>query len=364
MARARRIPPATVIEQLLAEPESFDLIQAVRVLERRWRVRQEPRHEQRGAWSSVFGDERDVPLDAVRFLGEPSLKYPIATVTRATAPEGEGPVQLTVALFGLIGPLGVMPYGYTNLATQSLHEKNPAFAAFLDIFQHRAVTQFYRASTKYRLAVSHEQRRPKAPDPFATALRALVGLSPTALHDCLAVADDVILHHAGLFAAQSRPMSGLEALLVNELAHDVSILSFVGGWLGVAPSEQTRLPFPGAPGGLHCRLDSSAMLGSRAWVAQDCFRVVIGPVDRAGLQELLPGGPESNRIVDLVRLYCGLEFDFEINVIIKAGAVPPARLAGGSHDPGAARLGQTAWVLSAPSPIDRSDAIFPAGGFA
>ncbi len=361
MARARRIPSATVIEQLIATPESFDLIQAVRVLERRWRDKQGPIHDQRGSWSSGFGDDRDVHLDAVRFVSEPSLKYPAATITRAVAPQGEGPVQLTVALFGLIGPLGVMPYGYTNLATQSLHEKNPAFAAFLDIFQHRAVTQFYRASTKYRLAASHEQRTPKTPDPFTIALRALVGLSPPALHDRLALADEVVLHHAGLFASEARPMSGLEALLVNELAHPVSIVSFVGGWLSVAPSEQTRLPSAGAPQGLHCRLDSSAMLGSRAWAAQDCFRVVIGPVDRDGLQDLLPGGPESNRIVDLVRLYCGLEFDFDINVIIKADAVPAARLAGAAHDAGAARLGQTGWILSAPSPVDRSDAIFPAG---
>ncbi len=360
MARSRRIPPATIIERLIAEPQSFDFIQAVRVLERLRRHHRAVAHELRDFWAAADGSEREVHLDAVRFVSEPLLTYPAATITKAELLDPDGPMRLTVALFGLIGPLGVLPYGYSNLATQSLHKKNPAFTAFLDIFQHRAAAHFYRASTKYRLAISHEQRTPKQPDAFTAVLRSLVGLGFPSMHHRLAVSDDVILHYAGMFSGNVRSLSDLEALLVRELTHPVSILPFVGGWLSVAPGEQTRRSSPAAPEGLHCQLDSSAMLGSRAWVAQDCFRVIIGPIDRAGLHDLLPGGTEFRRIVDLVRLYCGMEFDFEINVLLKADAVPAARLAQGDDDPDAARLGRTGWILSAPSPIDRSDAIFPA----
>ncbi len=359
MARSRRLSTATVIERLIAEPQSFDFIQAVRVLERLRRRRRAAADALPDARTAVDGIE-EVHLDTVRFVSEAMLTYPIGAVTKADMPDPEGPMRLTVALFGLIGPMGVLPQGYTNLATESLHKKNPAFTAFLDIFQHRAAAHFYRASTKYRLAISHERRSPKQADAFTAVLRSLVGLGFPAMHHRLAVSDDTILHYAGMFSGTVRSLSDLEALLVHELTHPVSILPFVGGWLSVAPDEQTHLPSAGVPQGLHCQLDSSAMLGSRAWVAQDCFRVVIGPIDQAGLHDLLPGGTEFCRIVDLVRLYCGMEFDFEINVLIKAAAVPAARLAQGDTDTDAARLGRTGWILSAPSPVDRSDAIFPA----
>jgi type VI secretion system protein ImpH len=66
-------------------------------------------------------------------------------------------------------------------------------------------------------------------------------------------------------------------------------------------------------------------------------------------------------IRDLVQLFCGLEFKFDVNVLVKAAAVPAARLCVGDDDPGGARLGQLSWVLSAPSPVDRDDATFIIG---
>lgn len=362
MASSRRLPTPHLIERLLRRPESFDLVQAVRILERRQRMAAHSTDETHWQRSAVFGLREDVNLDAVRFTSSVTVRYPTSSISRAV-PGGEEnkPTRLTIDLFGLIGPLGVLPYGYTEKAIESLHARNLGYTAFLDIFQNRAVTLFYRAACKYRIAVARERARPETPDTFTTVLRSLAGIGTPATSNRLSVPDDTILHNAGLFVSRARTMPGLEGLLMSELNRKVSVEPFLGGWLPIAEDEQSRLPGPGLPDGTHCALGSSAMVGARAWVAQDAFRLVVGPVDAAGLKALLPGGLECTRVVDLVRLYCGLEFDFDLNVIVKAESVPAARLARGDDDPEAARLGQTAWMLSSPSPVNRHDAVIPIG---
>jgi hypothetical protein len=39
----------------------------------------------------------------------------------------------------------VLPFSYTSLVADSLHANNPGLKAFVDLFQHRAVTLFYGA---------------------------------------------------------------------------------------------------------------------------------------------------------------------------------------------------------------------------
>lgn len=362
MAGTGGLPSSPLIRALLEAPEGFDLVQAVRLLEGEARARL---HREDEEFADNAGADRRVGLTSARFVSDADLKFPTAAVTLARQPrEGEAP-ELTVSLFGLLGPLGVLPYSYTEHAIEAHHANNEALRAFFDIFQHRAVTLFYRASSKYRIAISREQHQPEVggkPDGFTSALRGITGLGLPSTADRLAFSDEAVLHHAGIFSGETRSLTALEGLLTSELQETVRIRPFVGEWVQVPPEEQTRLG--GLDEGRHAQLGSSAMAGSRCWIAQQHFSIHIGPVDDPTLRALLPDGPLANLIADLVELYCGFEFSFDVNVTVKARAVPPARLALGPADTGGARLGQTAWLLSAPSPVDRSDAVFSIGRIA
>jgi len=368
MAGARGFSHSPVIAALIRAPHSFDLTQAVRVIEAVCRL---PDTQSVGdgdaGWDADGVTAADDPRDfgfsgiSARFISDTTLRYPGAAITRARQRSPSEPLEITVSTFGLIGPLGTLPYSYTTHAIEGLREQDEGMRAFIDIFNHRAVSLFCRASAKYRLVLAHEGRRHDAPDDFTLGLKSLTGIGTPLLADRLAVPDDLVLHNAGLFSSQRRSLAALEALVSSELGQPVRVEPFTGGWVDVPALEQTRLGGADAFEGQHASLDSSAMLGGRAWVAQHHFRIHVGPADEEDLLALLPGGHRAMLIRDLVQLFCGLEFQFDVNVLVKAASVPAARLCAGADDPGGARLGQLSWVLSAPSPVDRDDATFIIG---
>src|SRR5262249_9415556 len=95
---------------------------------------------------------------------------------------------------------------------------------------------------------------------------------------------------------------------------------------------------------------------------QSKFRVRIGPLALAEFSEFLPDlSPSPARkafflLGHLVRLYAGPEFDFEVQLVLKAQDVPQCRLAdiGGM----CARLGWNTWVRGLHYPQDAEEAVF------
>lgn len=354
MARPRRQRPAAVIDRLVTEPGSFDFVQAVRVLEA-------------GAARVAGGGQPmaarfESPLElstlGVQFVSDISLRYPVAALAQAEPIAEGGGIEITTPLIGLLGPLGVLPHAYTVHAIESRRRNNDALPAFTDIFHHRVVTLFYRAAVKYRIVLAHEAAERGGRDAFAAVLRALTGIALPALQSRTSVPDATVLHYAGLFGARTRPPHGLERISAQELDVAVEIVPLVGGWVELPPSEQTRLGSIDHGEGLNARLGSSALAGARTWIAQQHFRVRVGPVDEEMLQSFLPDMPRAERLRDLVRLYCGPEFTFELNMVVRADCIPPAALLSDDADPRASRLGQTSWVQSAPGGCDRDEAIF------
>ena len=147
MAAQGRRSPAAVIEQLRAEPEGFAFFQAVRLLEA-----QAAREERR-----PVGEDHAPERESVRFRSAPSLAFPRSEVRGLSRGGADArPLELEVAFFGLIGPLGTLPAHYNELVLERLRLRDTTLRDFLDLFHHRALSFFYRAWRKYRLPFAFE----------------------------------------------------------------------------------------------------------------------------------------------------------------------------------------------------------------
>ena len=91
----------------------------------------------------------------MRFGVNNSLSFPPSQI-HAVNWEDEIPL-MTVNFMGLTGPMGVLPYVYSELIAARARNRDRSMAAFFDIFNHRIISLFYRAWEKYRSPVAYER---------------------------------------------------------------------------------------------------------------------------------------------------------------------------------------------------------------
>ena len=83
---------------------------------------------------------------------------------------------------GLTGPSGVLPRHYSELLYKIQRDakglEKHALRDWLDCFNHRLVSLFYRAWEKYRFTIPFERGEYNGPepDPFTNSLYCLIGL--------------------------------------------------------------------------------------------------------------------------------------------------------------------------------------------
>ncbi|MFE0752562.1 type VI secretion system baseplate subunit TssG [Inquilinus sp. NPDC058860] len=340
-----------MIAWLHRRPWAVEAFQAVRLAETAAR-RRHPGADRRGR---PIGEDLAPGEEAIRLASATTLSFPSASVARFDPPSdpGNGPPRLTLGLFGLIGPSGVLPSHLTAEVNRAVRLKRPALRAFLDIFLHRLASLFYRAWAKYRLPIAFE-RAGAADDPITTTLFSLTGLGTDHLRGRLSVDDKAIIHYAGHFARWPRSASALAAMLSDDLGLPVAVRQFEGTWLALPPQERTVLPTSAAPDGNFCRLGLDAVVGERVWDVRGKFQIRVGPVSWDRFRALMPGSPELRRVAELTRLYVGPALSFNVRLVLDRREVPLLRLGGDT----APQLGWTGWAASRPPPHDPSDAVF------
>ena len=227
----------------------------------------------------------------------------------------------------------------------------------LDVFNHRAISLFYRGWRKYRFYLEFErQTKANREDLFTACLYSLVGYGTEHLRQRQELPDEAFLNYAGHFAHWPRSAISLELVLGDYFELHVEIKQFVGQWLYLDEADQSRVPTPGEYEGCNNLLGAEVVVGERVWSVENKFRVQLGPLNYPGFQRFSPQGDGLVVLCQLVRSYVGCDYDFDVQPILKAEEVPPLQLAG-DGDP-ACNLGWNTWLSSVPFSQDATDAIF------
>ncbi len=345
---------------LQREGHRFDFFQAVRLLERLARERAAGAAAR--PWRPLGQDWPD--QEAVRLRVLAALSFPASAVHEIRPPVDSGPAappELLVSFFGLTGPSGVLPQHYTSLLIERVRQKDFALRDFLDLFHHRLLSLFYRAWQKYRLPFAYEQSRldpgADAADAATGALYCLVGLGTGGLRRRLAVDDEAFLFYGGHFAHHPRNADSLERLLADYFGVAVVLEQFRGQWLYLAEADCSQLPTAAAAGRNH-ELGANLVVGRRVWDVQSKFRLRLGPLTYEQFRGFLPDGRAFRALCQLTRSYVGLEFDYDVQPVLRRAEVPRCRLT--RQGPERRRLGWDTWVRYGDFPRDAEDVVLPA----
>lgn len=349
---------STLEDKLFNEPYRFEFFQAVKLLERLYpdsipvgRVDKE---------GIVPAPDREV----ARFKTRPSLQFPpsqIYELKYVVPPSGVkkddslrlkatilAPPQMEVPFMGLTGPLGVLPVAYTELVMSRIRGGNRTLYDFLDMFNHRMISFFYRAWEKYRFPVTYE-RNPNNNE-FTSDLFSLIGFNTNGVRNKLSIKDESLLRYAGLIAQSPRSASAIIAIVIDYFDVPARIEQFFGQWLEPPQDELTLL------GRNNTALGISTVAGKRVWDVQSKFRIKLGALTYEQFSRFLPKGSAFNQIMDLVCLLVGTEFDFDIQLILKSDEVPSTVISNESSNK--SMLGWNTWLKTKPFITDDSQVVF------
>jgi len=290
-----------------------------------------------------IGTSKRLAEDQVRFGQEVSLSFNPSEIFGLNKARQDLPPKLLQFGFGLFGPNGPMPNHMTEYLYEREHQyKDRHFADFADIFHHRLLSLFYRA---WAINQPYVELDRKNENQFSQYIGSFCGFNLPESQNDGGVHQVTKLAHAGLFSRQVRHPEGLKAILENYFNVEVNILTWVGYWMSIPKSQQTRL---GKSNGFS-QLGETAVIGNKVWDVQSTFRVILGPLKLQRYLDFLPNGKSIKKLEYLVKLYFGEQYRFQLQMILKRDEVPMSWL--GSE----MRLGWTSWLGRKLSNLDSRD---------
>lgn len=249
-------------------------------------------------------------------------------------------VTLRVFSLGVLGPNGPLPLHMTEwVRERNESRRDTTLADFLDLFHHRYFTHLYRAWAQAQAAAGLDRA---GDETFTRYVARLAGDDPEQVQSS-ALAPHARWSSSAHRVRSARDPDGLVSALSHYFGVPVCIQEFQLHWVPLEWQDQTQLGHPRISG----MLGQGAVVGEYIPDRQSRFRLVIGPLDLSGYLRLTPQGSASGQdlpaLVELVRSFLGLEYDWEVELLIHSHAAPACRL--GDE----AQLGWSSWMGSAPT---------------
>jgi type VI secretion system protein ImpH len=386
----------SVAETLARQPQAFDFFQAVLLLER---ILSRGDTTVDSVPSRPIGKFHRIDQEAIRISAPATSAFPTAQIEQLTIDQDNRP-RMLVNFMGLTGPSGMLPRTYTQLLAQvnrdGRGDERYALRDFLDQFNHRLISLFFVAWTKYRFPV-RMLRDGSGETLMEVALAAVAGLpsyraststqlavkpaEPSTIeseaNDSLAAKPQLtraqLLGFAGMLAQRPATAGNLQAILGRVLEVPVRVLQFQPSILELDDGNQTCLGVDNGCG----KLGLSAVVGPRTMTRQHKISIQIGPVGFERFLEFLPGdppGPGFLNVSEIVRTCVGHSLDYDLNLAVCSSEVTGCRLenfcrqdkdhAGSSVGHQAeslgSRLGFDSWLHSDEWPQTLNDAVISA----
>lgn len=297
-------PPGTLLQALLGAAPQMNFMRLCELIEL-----SSPQHPPLGTADSPENEP-------VRFGSHGPLGFPareIAAVERDRDHPGRAPVIRTTFL-GLYGVDARMPSYFTDEIAQRRDGAEP-LAAFLDLFHHRIITQFYRVARKYRYPVGF---RPGGRDDVSRCLLSLLGLGLGQADGQSPVQGTVgtrkLLSMLGLASQRTRTAEGLAGVLRHAVpdAH-ITVEEFHPVWVRI----DTTGPMP---------LGENCVLGRGFHDCANTVRVVITPQTGEAVLGLMPGRLLHREVTALLRFYLGYAANARLEMRVEAALMPAPAL--------------------------------------
>lgn len=258
--------------------------------------------------------------DPVRFRPDPGMGFPAGELRAIETDEDhpERPATVRTRLLGLYGVDSPMPTTFLDDITQR-REGHEALEAFLDIFNHRIFTQFYRIWRKYSYPAAFEAG---GTDATSQCLLGLIGLGIPGTAKQIATPISRFLALLSVMRLPTRNAEGISAL-VKLLAPNTQAR--------VTPHWPRKVPLslPASLSTTHpVSLSQGTPLGSVGFDANSQLHLALLTEDQGEARGWLPGNQLHNDLLVLLRVYLGWRCTAKLQLSLPIQSLPKPMLGG------------------------------------
>ncbi|GKS08171.1 type VI secretion system baseplate subunit TssG [Pseudomonas syringae pv. theae] len=268
----------------------------------------------------LLGSSAHPADDPVRFRPDPGMGFPAGELKAIETDEDypERPATVRTRLLGLYGVDSPMPTTFLDDIAQR-REGHEALEAFLDIFNHRIFTQFYRIWRKYSYPATFEAG---GADATSQCLLGLIGLGIPGTTQQIATPTSRFLALLSVMRLPTRNAEGITAL-VKLLAPNTKTR--------VTPHCTQKVPLA-QPASL-CRhhpvsLSQGTPLGSVGFDANSQLHLALFTEDLDEARGWLPGSHLHNDLLVLLRVYLGWRCTAKLQLSLPIHSLPKSLLGG------------------------------------
>lgn len=290
-----------------------------------------------------------IPQDeTVRFIASQRMGLPYGDLQDITQEDERA--RVTANILGMAGRSAALPSPYSELQLERRRARDNSFADFLNLFDHRALSFFYRAEEKYRWPLMVERTGTGDKDPIGNLMLALSGMDLRGESGRLDIPENRLIPLTVHLSDTRRSARSVETVLQVATGLDLRVVEAQPAWMEVPPGEQSRLgdavlgqfnqlgvPEDLPPG----EAGSAAMVGAAVLDVQHHFLIELGPLPYDQFRAFCAETRFRRLVSQLAALAAGLDQRPSLRLRIGADDVPPMRL---GDDEFPAMLGWTTWL--------------------
>lgn len=252
--------------------------------------------------------------DPVRFRPHPGMGFPVSELKAVEYDEAhpDAPPTLRTTFMGLYGVDSPLPTAWLDDIAQQ-REGHEAQEAFLDIFNHRILSQFYRIWRKYSYPATFEDG---GRDRTSQSLLGLIGLGipGTAQHIAAPVSRFLVL--LSVMRLPARTEEGIQALVRLLAPHTRA----------EASPHCPRTVYPAQPLGFYgdndFLLDGYTVLGDETTEIASQLLIALYTDDIAEAAGWMPEGQIYADFLVLLRVYLGWRYKAKITLTLPTPLLP------------------------------------------
>lgn len=336
----------SILEDLLENPRGYSFLQGVRLLRHA--------HGAKGVQGAMTFLREQLrvrpylslgfpPTDLVEIKELPQIADPEHRHGQASTADAPPRFQITATFLGLYGPSSPLPTFYTEELLDEQSEDKSVSRDFLDILNHVFFMLFALADAHYSL--SHLVCEEMDED-VLLRLFSLVGLGHRNLVSGAFRNPGALLRATGLLTQFPRSAAGLRGVLADRIGAPVRV-------------RQCQPRLAAIPADQRCSLGAGAnTLGDDCWIgsqtddAMGKIHIAVGPLSAEAFERILPGEPDHDELLMLIRFYCTQPVEFDLECTLLPREARPGRLG----EKRWCRLGCDVWLAS--EPLDQARAVF------